>query len=120
MASIAVIEDEGILRLALKMDLNALGHKIVAEGNNGTKAAEIAGEKKPDLIILDIAMADKEDGLRACEQIKKQHPGIKVIFISGYPKETFKSKLSNLCFDGYIEKPAARYKLQECLKNLGY
>lgn len=53
---ILIAEDEYLILMGLKLNLERLGHKIIGEATDGLQAVELALEKKPDLIIADINM----------------------------------------------------------------
>jgi len=81
MARVAVVDDAMFMRTILGKILEELGHEIVAQGENGLEAIEIAKEHKPDLITLDITMPEM-DGLAAVPKIIEAYPEAKIIMVS--------------------------------------
>ncbi|HAE38027.1 MAG TPA: hybrid sensor histidine kinase/response regulator [Candidatus Riflebacteria bacterium] len=79
-----LVEDEPTLMKMTKMLLERLGYQVMAAGTPG-KALEIARSEKGSiqLLITDIVMPEM-DGVALSEQIKKIHPEIRTLFMSGY------------------------------------
>jgi response regulator NasT len=65
---VVIAEDEAIIRLDLKEMLEEEGYSVVAEAGDGETAVRLAGEHRPDLVILDVKMPVL-DGISAAERI---------------------------------------------------
>lgn len=81
MGRILIIDDEPYILLMLKKMLEKAGHQVDL-ASNGKQGMELFEKEKADLVITDIIMPDKE-GLEIILEMKKQHPDIKIIAISG-------------------------------------
>jgi DNA-binding response OmpR family regulator len=81
MATIYVFDDEPSILLMIKKMLEKAGHEV-GIALNGREGMELINEKIPDLIITDIIMPEKE-GLETIMELRKKHPGLKIIAISG-------------------------------------
>jgi DNA-binding response OmpR family regulator len=81
MAKILVIDDEPSILLMIKKMLEKEGHKVDL-ALNGKDGTEIFENIKPDLVITDIIMPEKE-GLETILELRKKNPGLKIIAISG-------------------------------------
>ncbi len=62
--------------------------EVVGEASNGTEALRLAESLKPDLIIADINMPER-DGLEVARFVQRQLPDIKVILISGFAEREY-------------------------------
>jgi DNA-binding response OmpR family regulator len=106
MATILIIEDDGRLRLALKENLLFHGYEV-ADAANGLEGIEKFRIRKPDLIVMDIIMPEKE-GIETIREIKRDFPSVKIIAISGGgvlgPEHYLKVALS-IGADRAIKKP---------------
>jgi DNA-binding NtrC family response regulator len=81
--SILVVDDELLIRDLLYDFFSGQGWSIsVAE--NGEKALEIMKNKHVDLVLTDLKMPEM-DGLQLTEEMKRDHPGIPVVVMTGYP-----------------------------------
>lgn len=81
MARILVIDDDEAIRLALRKMLEVDGHEVV-EATDGAHGMRLFRENPTDLVITDILMPEKE-GFEVIRELRRDHPDIKVIAISG-------------------------------------
>jgi CheY-like chemotaxis protein len=81
MAHILLIEDDDGVRVMLRDTLVHYGHEVT-EARNGREGLELYFQIKPDLLITDIVMPEKE-GLELLMELRKRHQHAKVIAISG-------------------------------------
>jgi YesN/AraC family two-component response regulator len=88
MSRILIIDDEASIRKMLKKLLETEGYDIL-EANNGNQGIKLFIEHRPDLVITDLVMPEKE-GIELIREIKKINPNAQIIAISGggitYPK----------------------------------
>ncbi len=104
-SDILIVDDEKDIRDLVAGILEDEGHKTRTAGDSDS-ALEIIGERRPNLIFLDIwIQGSKLDGLELLDIIKKEHPELPVVMISGHGNiETAVSALQRGAYD-YIEKP---------------
>jgi response regulator NasT len=100
---ILLAEDEYIFLMSLKSDLEDLGHQVVEEALDGKEAVELAIEKKPDLILMDINMPSL-DGIEAIKQINNVL-SIPAIIITGYSNKELVKRATDVGIFGYLVKP---------------
>lgn len=81
MASILIIEDDQRLRLALKENLTYRGYEVT-DASNGLEGINSFISNRPDLIVMDIIMPEKE-GIETIRELKRDYPSVKIIAISG-------------------------------------
>lgn len=81
MARILVIDDEPSILLMIKKMVERAGH-VVDIALNGREGLELFDLYNHDLIITDIIMPQKE-GLEIILELRKKHPALKIIAISG-------------------------------------
>ena len=81
MASILIIEDDQRLRLALKENLTYRGYEVT-DACNGLEGINMFITNRPDLIVMDIIMPEKE-GIETIRELKRDYPSVKIIAISG-------------------------------------
>jgi two-component system, chemotaxis family, chemotaxis protein CheY len=81
MPSILIIDDDASVRDSLRRTLHKEGYTILeaSEGREGLKQLE---HSLADLILLDMFMPDK-DGLETIGELRRTHPGIRIIAMSG-------------------------------------
>jgi DNA-binding NarL/FixJ family response regulator len=81
---VVLIEDNRLLRDGLSTMLNAQGLKVVATARSGQEAMREVGRVKPQLILLDSALGDRE-GPRFVHEVRQTFPDIKVIVMGLLP-----------------------------------
>ena len=77
---IMVVEDEPVVALDLEGTLERLGYSVVAQTDTGEDAVLLAGSVRPDLVLMDIHLHTKTDGIEAAEIIYSRFQ-IPVIFV---------------------------------------
>jgi signal transduction histidine kinase/DNA-binding NarL/FixJ family response regulator len=70
MAKILVVEDECVAAWSIQESLEGFGHTLVAHVTSGSEAIRTAGETQPDLVLMDMQLNGKIDGISAAEQIR--------------------------------------------------
>jgi CheY-like chemotaxis protein len=91
MPTVLIVEDDPIIASDIKLHLTRNGYKIIAILSYGFEAVEVAREKKPDLVLLDIMLKGYMNGIEAAEIISKKLK-IPVIFLTALTDdETFLS-----------------------------
>jgi CheY-like chemotaxis protein len=81
MAKILVFDDEPSILLMIKKMLEKTGHEVDI-ALNGIQGMELFEKNKPDLLITDIIMPEKE-GLETIFELRRKYPELKIIAISG-------------------------------------
>jgi two-component system cell cycle response regulator DivK len=113
--TILIVEDEPRNLKLLRDLLQRFGYEIL-EATDGEQGVKSAGEKMPDLILMDIMMP-KMDGLEATRiikaDIKTKH--IPVIALTSYAMKGDREKTIEAGCDGYIAKPI---DIKEVLKTI--
>jgi response regulator NasT len=100
---ILLAEDEYLVLMGIKSYVEKLGHQVVGVATDGVKAVELAIEKKPDLILMDINMPNL-DGIDAIKKINETL-FIPCIIISGYHDEKLINRAAEEGVLYYLLKP---------------
>jgi DNA-binding NarL/FixJ family response regulator len=107
---IVVADDHEVVRSGLKSILAGTDIKIVGEASGGDQAVKLALKHNPDVVVLDIRMADG-DGLNALGRIKLDRPDMPVMILSTFDNPTYVARAVALGACGYILKGATKDKL---------
>jgi len=78
---IVIADDHSLFRESLRTLLEARGHQVVGEAANGREAVLRAREKRPDLVLMDLAMPVL-DGLSAIKILVAEQPEVKVVAVT--------------------------------------
>lgn len=101
---ILIVEDESIVALDLRYRLDNLGYEVSDIVASGEEAIEKTADLAPDLILMDIRLAGKMDGVEAAAQIRDRW-GIPVIYITAYADEETVKRAKVTHPLGYLVKP---------------
>jgi two-component system, response regulator PdtaR len=102
-SKILVVEDERITAEDIKSGLESAGYQVPALVSSGKDAVEKAGELKPDLVLMDIKLKGKMDGIEAAGKIKLLYD-IPVIYLTAYSDEYTVERAKITEPSGYILK----------------
>ena len=104
MSKILVVEDEAIILLQLEEILHTIGYIVAGLAASGEDAIEKARRLKPDLVLMDIVMPGKMNGIEAAKIINEELD-IPVVFVTSYADDTIIEKAKSVKPYGYIVKP---------------
>ena len=103
METILVVEDDAAISLGLQKNLKFEGYEVLT-ATRGDQGLEMALEKQPDLIILDI-MLPNMSGFEVCKTLKRNEVDIPIIILSAKDQEIDKIMGLDLGADDYLAKP---------------
>jgi len=112
MKKILIVDDEEVIRMLYSEELEEEGYKVVTTGT-GRGLIELIDAEKPDLVVLDIKMAE-HDGLDLLQDIRKDFYNVPVILCSAY--SSFKGDLKSIAADYYVVKSADLTELKQKIK----
>ncbi|MEE8340500.1 MAG: response regulator transcription factor [Candidatus Neomarinimicrobiota bacterium] len=118
MIKIILVDNHTIIRDGLRRLLGEESDiEIIDEADNGRDAVKIALKKKPDIVIMDIAMHDM-NGIEATRQIKKEDPNIKIIALSMHSERQIVVGLLKAGASGYLLKDSESAELVEAIRKV--
>jgi PAS domain S-box-containing protein len=103
-AKILVVEDEAITVMHIKKTLESMDFEVVSTASKGMEAVEKAGNLKPDLVLMDIVLKDKMDGIEAADKIQTLFD-IPVIYLTAYSDEGTYERAKLTKPYGFLTKP---------------
>ncbi len=111
---ILIVEDELIAAESLSIDLQKLGYEVIGVVSTGEKAIAKAHNSHPDLILMDIMLRGKMDGITAAQNIHDSLH-IPIIYLSAYGDEKTLERAKSTLAYGYLVKP---YKIADIASTL--
>lgn len=107
MAKILIVDDDPDMTEACKVLLELKGHQVISANNkeDGLKAIE---EIMPDLLILDVMMAQADDGIVMAQNLKKKDAMFPILMVSGIGTVTglnYDKDNTTVPVDAFLEKP---------------
>jgi PAS domain S-box-containing protein len=112
---ILVVEDESIIALNLTENLKSLGYGVVGIAASGEKAVQKAVKLHPDLVLMDIRLKGKMDGIQAAQQIWESLQ-IPVIYVTGHSDQSTLQRAKITAPFGYIIKPVKERELSVAIE----
>ena len=106
---VLVAEDEALIRLDLVEMLREEGYQVVGEAGDGEEAVRLAGELRPDLVILDVKMP-KMDGIEAASVIAKDRIA-PVVILTAFSQRDLVERARDAGAMAYLVKPFAKRDL---------
>lgn len=111
---ILVVDDAGFIRELLSGILISSGYSVI-EARNGVEVVEQYRIFKPDIVIMDLVMPEK-NGLQATEEILNEYPSAKIIACSTVDDELMVQKAKETGCQGFIKKPFTRADVLNALE----
>jgi len=112
-ANVLVVDDEQVVCNSCRKILKQEGHNVQV-ALNGREALKKVEEDKYDVVIADWKMPEI-DGMEVLRIVKKNHPDIVLIMITGYPSVSSAVKAMRLGVSNYVSKPFSPEILNEAL-----
>jgi len=114
---VLVVEDENIVALDIKNKLKSLGFVVLPVISSGEEAIEKAYEYGPDLILMDIMLKGKIDGIAAAKKILETLK-IPIIYITANTHIEIVERAKKIENCKYIIKPFHEKELENTIKLL--
>jgi two-component system cell cycle sensor histidine kinase/response regulator CckA len=112
--TVLLVEDDALVRKVVSEMLRSLGHEVVAAGTPDTALAAIAGPRQLDLLLTDVVLPG-ENAPEFAERCRRQVPGLRVVFMSGYAdRDVVEGLLAR--GERFIQKPFSLEELGEVLE----
>jgi len=108
--TILIVEDEAITALDVQNNLRSFGFDVIGIVSTGEAAIEKAESSRPDIILMDIVLSGKMDGIAASMAIKERFD-IPVIYMTGNADIMTVNRARETAPYGYIVKPINRQNL---------
>lgn len=109
-AAILIVDDEIIIARELEARLKGMGYGVAGIASSGEEAVQMAGEARPDLVLMDIVLKGDMDGIEAADIIRRtvQAP---VIYVTAYADRKTLERAKVTEPFAYIVKPFSEREL---------
>jgi AmiR/NasT family two-component response regulator len=102
---VLIVEDETLVGLGLKAQLEKLGHEVVGQASTAADAVLMFASAKPDIVLLDIRL-DAIDGIDLAGQLLKQRR-CPMVIISAFSDKGLVDRAAAAGVFGYLIKPVS-------------
>ena len=120
MKTILIVDDHERIRELVAVTLADIGDYQIVQAKNGEEGVALAKKIHPDLILMDVAMPGKYDGLEATRLIKKDPDTceIFVVMLTAKGQLADKERGDEAGVDGYFVKPFSPIELIHKVESL--
>jgi two-component system, NarL family, invasion response regulator UvrY len=113
--TVLIVDDHTLIRETWSFLLGRNENfEVIAEAGDGQKAIDIARDKRPNIVLLDINMTPL-NGFDVLKMIRKQSPGSKVIAVSMHSQPAYAKKMLRMGAKGYITKNSPRQEMLDAI-----
>jgi DNA-binding NarL/FixJ family response regulator len=114
---ILICDDQAIVCEGLQAILStAPDIEVVGVANDGAQAVEMAAEKEPDLVLMDLKMP-LMNGVQATRLIRERHPEVHVLVLTTYDADEWVFDAIRGGASGYLLKDTPRERLIEAIRD---
>ena len=115
--NILICDDAAFMRMMIKDILTKNGYGIAGEAENGAVAVDKYMETKPDLVMMDITMPEK-DGIQALKEIRSKDSGANIIMCSAMGQQAMVIEAIQSGAKDFIVKPFQAERVLEAVKKV--
>lgn len=101
--NLLLVDDESLVCDVVQSEVELLGHKIIGRAQDGNQAVRLAGELKPDAILMDIEMPEL-DGIEAARQIQALYP-CPIVLLTAHDDADLVTKAGQAGAGAFLVKP---------------
>ena len=113
--NILICDDAAFMRMMIKDILTKNGYNVAGEAENGQVAVEKYTEVKPDLVMMDITMPEK-DGIQALKEIRAKDPAANIIMCSAMGQQAMVIEAIQSGAKDFIVKPFQPDRVLEAVR----
>lgn len=113
---VLLVEDEDAVRGFAVEALKRQGYEVL-QASSGAEALELISEAEQpvDIVVSDVIMPEM-DGPTMYKVLRETNPGLKIVFMSGYPDDAFKNALDPEATFAFLQKPFSLAQLAAKVK----
>ena len=113
-ARLLIVEDNAIEAMNLRILLQDLGHEVCGHEFNGLAGAAATERLKPDLVLMDIELMSRMDGINAAQLIKDRYK-VDTVFVTAYADRRTLERIDESGALGLLIKPYSEDELRSVL-----
>jgi PAS domain S-box-containing protein len=114
--TVLLLEDDDDVRFLVVRILEGLGYRVIEAARAEAAGAVLAEAEQVDLLLSDVVLPGKYNGPDFARRARDTHPGLRIVFMSGYPAEAVRRNgFVDLGGAPLLKKPLDRRQLAEAL-----
>lgn len=116
--SVLLADDHALVRAGIRALLASIdGIRVLGEAADGESALRLTASLRPDVLLLDISLADMS-GLQVLRQLRTSQPATRVVVLSMHSESAYVSEARRSGAAGYLLKDAAPAELESALQTV--
>jgi DNA-binding NarL/FixJ family response regulator len=116
--TVLIVDDHEVVREGLRLSLSRTTHiRVVGEAPDGNAALDLAGRRKPNVVIMDVRMPGM-DGLDATKALMEREPNTSVLIFTAYSERSLLARGLESGAKGYILKEAPHDTLVRAIEKV--
>ncbi|WP_028999810.1 hybrid sensor histidine kinase/response regulator [Azohydromonas australica] len=113
--AILIVEDEAVIALDLKLELQDMGYRVLGPATSGEQALRLAAQEPPDLVLMDIRIHGPLDGVDTAARLGSGG-GPPVIFLTSHSDDDTVARAARTAPLGFITKPFQPRELRAAIE----
>jgi len=110
---VMIAEDDFLVAEEIARIVRNKGYQLVGEAATGAEAVTMAGDLRPDVILMDVKMPEM-DGIEASRRIQQQHP-TPIVILTAYETTELVTKATEAGVGAYLIKPPRPSSIERCI-----
>jgi DNA-binding response OmpR family regulator len=116
-ARILIVEDDATIALGLRMLFYHWGYDVIAVAASGEHALVLAAAEPPDLVLMDVRLQGRLDGIETASMLRFQHH-MPVLFLTAQTDPRTLDRLAASAAGGVLFKPVEPDRLRVMVRQL--
>ncbi len=114
---VLIVEDEVVVALELEERVKELGYQVCGITFSGEKAITLASQANPNLVLMDIKLKGKMNGIETADTIMEKF-SIPSIFVTAFSDENTVRQIKNSSNNEYLLKPFEEDELRGAIERI--
>lgn len=115
---VMLIDDHPVVRGGIRSLLSEYSDiEVVGESDGGQEVTKTVTEARPDIILLDIRLAE-QNGLKLASQFKQSHPELRIIVLTSHDDKDYLLQAMQVGVNGYLLKNASSEFLAQAIRDV--
>ena len=111
---VLIVEDEAVVAAHLAGQVERFGYRVIGKVSTGEQAIAAVRRELPDLILMDVRLGGRLDGIETAERLRSEYQtSIPILFLTAHSEEDTLKRASLTGPLGYVLKPFNRSQLLE-------